>query len=314
MTPPSISDFLDSQRLELRRSPNTVEAYERDLQQFAEWLTAGKPETFAADKVATSDIRSWLATLAKGGDKASTIRRKAQSLRAFFRHLLRNRVIDHNPAVDILLAKLPKRLPVFVKSQEMEKILAPLPDDDDAESWLHHIVTNILYTTGLRCSELASLTDADINRQSATLKVVGKRNKERLLPLPQALINEIAHWQQLRDKLYPNLCAPRPLLVWRGHAATRNNIYSIVHQALAGTSTSRKSPHTLRHTCATALLNNGADLNSVKELLGHASLATTQIYTHISFAEMRRLYDNAHPRSQRGNPRNAEREKRKDDF
>lgn len=299
-----LDDFLSYLQHELNRSPLTMEAYERDINQFAEWLTNGKPETFTPTDVTTSDVRAWIASLSREGNIARTLRRKAQSLRAFFRYLLKHGIIATNPTSTLNLPKLPRSLPDIVRSDEMETILDnkenSLTLSEDKESDLRSLViTEILYTLGLRRAELISLNDPDISFSAGEIKVTGKRSKQRVVPTPEKLLYYIKEWQDLRDTLWPDLESPKPLLVVKGKRISASQIYSVVKTSLESTSTRKKSPHALRHSFATAMLNEGADLNSVKEFLGHSSLSTTQIYTHVSFAEMRKAYDNAHPRSKK---------------
>lgn len=291
-----IADFERYLRYELNRSPHTVEGYCRDITQFAAWVTdnaAGKH--FDPSSVTTGDIRAWLSSMA-GDDSALTLRRKTQSLRAYFRFLMKRGVISSNPASDVILAKAPKRLPEFVKEKEIEEIVGNY-DTSDFRSMRQHIVMLLLYSTGLRREELRTVTDADIDFSLREMKVTGKRSKQRNIPLPDELITEIKRWQSVRDLKYPDLAAPKPLIAGPSGALSRGAIYDIVREALASSSALRKSPHILRHTFATAMLNSGASLDSVKEFLGHASLSTTQIYTHLSFAELKKAYSSAHPRS-----------------
>lgn len=301
-----IDDFLEGLELELRRSPHTVTAYGNDLRQFAAWLTGGRPEEFRADDVTTADIRAWLASMARAREKATTIRRKTQSLRAFYRYLLRSGSVDVNPAADIVLARTPKPLPKFVAAADMERLLADAPPADNPLALRDHLIVTLLYATGMRRAELAAVRDSDIDFHSGEIRVHGKRGKDRLIPVAQQLLDEISRWMKARDELWPDMEEPRALIVNKGEPASGWVIYDVVHRALAATPAAKKSPHTLRHTCATALLNDGADLNSVKELLGHSSLATTQIYTHVSFADMKRAYSAAHPRALGARPGDGE--------
>ncbi len=297
-------DFLSYLRHELNRAELTAEAYERDITQFAEWLTNGRPEEFNPTDVTTADIRAWLAGMAREGNIARTLRRKAQSLRAFFKFLMRRDLITNNPTTNLNLPKTPHYLPDIVRTDEMEGILqsqeTAIADSEDRETDLRNLlVTEILYALGLRRAELVSLNDPDISFSSAEIKVTGKRSKQRVVPAPQQLLQYIKQWQDLRDSLWPDLESPKPLLVIKGKRITPMQVYTIVKHTLATSSSRKKSPHALRHSFATAMLNEGADLNSVKEFLGHSSLSTTQIYTHVSFSEMRKAYDNAHPRAKK---------------
>lgn len=297
-------DFLSYLRHELNRAELTVEAYERDIDQFADWLTNGKLKEFNSTDVTTADIRAWLASMAREGNIARTLRRKAQSLRAFFRFLLKKGIITDNPTSNLNLPKIPHSLPDIVRTDEIESILqgqeAAMNYSEDKETDLRTLlVTEILYALGLRRAELISLNDPDISFSSGEIKVTGKRSKQRIVPAPQQLLQYIRQWQDLRDSLWPELEDPKPLLVIKGKRISPMQVYSIVKSSLATSSTRKKSPHALRHSFATAMLNEGADLNSVKEFLGHSSLSTTQVYTHVSFSEMRKAYDNAHPRAKK---------------
>lgn len=285
-----IDRFREYMLLELNRSKHTVEAYTRDITQFAEWIGGWNMET-----VTTADMRAWLSSLATS-DSALTLRRKAQSLRAFFRWLLMQGIVSHNPAADLILAKAPKRLPEFVKEQEMEQIIAGC-DYSDFKQHRAHMVMLMLYSTGIRQEELRTLTDNDIDFSLQEAKVTGKRAKQRVVPLPPQLLDEIAKWQKARDSQYPSLPSPRPLIAGPNGAISKKSMYDIVRNTLSSSTATRKSPHILRHTFATTMLNDGASLDSVKEFLGHASLSTTQIYTHLSFSELKRSYVAAHPRS-----------------
>lgn len=268
----------------------------RDIRQFAGWLTSEHPDLFDPTTVTTSDIRAWLALLART-EAASSIRRKTQSLRAFFHWLMRQGAISQNPASDIMLAKLPKHLPEVVKGTEIEEILDSLKQHGDFQSIRARFILQLLYSTGMRQEEMRTLKDSDINFSLQEIKVTGKRNKQRVIPIPPALIAEIRKWQEVRDSRYSNLPSPCPLIPGPKGAISKTQLYQIVHSALASCATSKKSPHALRHSFATAMLRNGAALDSVKEFLGHASLSTTQIYTHLSFSELKANYRVAHPRS-----------------
>ena len=290
---------------ELNRSPHTVEAYIRDISQFKSWITSGNPASFDPVSVTMSDIRAWIGSLARE-DSPATLRRKTQSLRSFYRWLLKQGVVAANPASDVTLAKKGKHLPEFVREAEMEKLLAPTKSGEGSEkeeSWKDirdRLIISILYSTGIRQAELLGLRDCDISFSSREAKVTGKRNKQRIIPLPQQLLDEIAAWQRLRDHVMPGLPSPAPLLPAANGGAgpmSKMQLYRIVKERLGETSAAAKSPHVLRHTFATSMLNHGANLDTVKEMLGHASLTTTEIYTHLTFEQLRRNYRQAHPRA-----------------
>ncbi|MDE6339533.1 MAG: tyrosine-type recombinase/integrase, partial [Muribaculaceae bacterium] len=260
-------------RYELNRSEHTVEAYCRDIKQFAQWIAPESADSFEPESVTTGDIRAWLTSIAPD-ESPLTIRRKTQSLRAYFRFMLKRGVIKSNPAADVVLAKASKHLPEFVKENEIEEIVSSY-NPNDFRSIREHIIMLLLYSTGIRREELRTITDADIDFSLREVKVLGKRSKQRNIPLPPELLEEIRAWQRIRDAQYPDLQSPKPLIAGPSGAMSRAAIYGIVRDALSSSSAMRKSPHVLRHTFATSMLNNGASLDSVKEFLGHTSLSTT---------------------------------------
>lgn len=292
-----IAAFLQYLALELNRSDLTVEAYGHDTRQFAMWITNGHPADFDPASVTVADVRAWLTQLAAGGDTPRTIRRKTQSLRAFFLFLRKRGVIPTNPAADLKLAKIGKPLPNFMREEELEKALSVTPEESDIYQVRDYIIVDLLYSTGMRRAEILALTDDDVDRSSCQLRITGKRRKQRLMPLPLPLLERISAWQNLRDKTWPDLPTPRPLIAGPRGQVTYAAIAGAVKRLLGDTSCPKRTPHVLRHSFATAMLNDGADLNTVREMLGHTSLATTQIYTHLSFAQLRDNYLEAHPRA-----------------
>ncbi|MDE6480083.1 MAG: tyrosine-type recombinase/integrase [Muribaculaceae bacterium] len=293
-----IGDFLRYLELELNRSKLTADAYGRDLREFAEFL--GKDDDMSdAETITTTDVRAWLADMARNGLSPRSLRRKTQAARAFFRWIQKQGIIPNNPAAEVQLAKIGRKLPEFVREQEMETLLDnPVLGGDPALNIRNKLIINILYSCGIRRDELAKITDADIDFHQKEIRVHGKRDKTRIIPVADQLLNEIKEWQTVRDSLY-SLPSPTPLICSKRGKLTGRAIYDIVHNLLLGTGATHKSPHSLRHTFATSLLNNGAEINSVKELLGHSSLQSTQIYTHLTFSDIRKAYDEAHPRSKR---------------
>lgn len=300
-------EFLDYLTREQSCSPHTVAAYRTDLRLWAEYATGGSPETLRPMDVTTADLRVWIASLSRQGASAATVRRKVQALRAFFRYLMRYHGLKSNPATMLTLARLPRRLPLYVRPEETEKMLGDLPDTpaegDDFTSVRNRLILEMLYDTGIRCSELTGLLDVNVDTRACELKVHGKRNKDRIIPIGTGLARLIDGYRALReaDKATSQGSADTaPLFVsTRGNALNRRIVYGIVHDAMAsaGVHASRLSPHVMRHSFATDMLNAGADLNSVKQLLGHASLASTQVYTHISDRELQLNYQHAHPRA-----------------
>ena len=318
-----ISAFFDYLRYELNRSPLTLEAYKNDIRQFESWISPDNPEATDFTSVTSNDIRAWLASLAKAGLNTRSIRRKIIALRTLFRWMLKNGVIKHSPVNEVPLPKLSKPLPDIIKPQEIEEALEALkrhysvdslniqsPENGDNEiktsmsrtqdhykSILNELIVDMLYSLGLRRAELIALNDSDISFTKGEIKVTGKRSKQRIVPAPQKLLDKIKEWQILRDKTQETSDTNSPLFIIKGKRISAGQVYKIVTDTLAGVSARKKSPHALRHSFASGMLNGGADIDSVREFLGHASLATTQIYTHISLNEIKKAYNLAHPRS-----------------
>ncbi len=291
-----LSAFLQYLELELNLSRLTASAYGRDLREMAEFLGKDSDLTVAAG-ISTADVRAWIASMSRQGLSPRTLRRKTQAARAFFRWMQKRGEISINPAAEVQLAKIGRKLPEFVREQEMEEILEnPILGGDPALNVRNKLIVNILYSCGIRRDELAKITDTDIDFHQKEIRVHGKRDKTRIIPVADELLSEIQEWQTIRDGLY-SFPSPAPLICSKRGRLTGRAIYEVVHKILMPTGATHKSPHSLRHTFATSLLNNGAEINSVKEILGHASLQSTQIYTHLTFSDMKKAYDNAHPRA-----------------
>lgn len=289
--------FLTYLRHELNSSPHTVEAYGRDLRQWQAYVTSEGKYEFRPAEVTSSDLRQWVLGLARSGDSTRTVRRKMQAVRAFYKWMLRCGAVASNPAADVALPKLDKPLPVYVRPEETAAVIDEELDTEDFIAVRDRLIVDMLYSTGMRCSELLTLRDAAVDTRKGELKVLGKRNKERIIPFGQELTDMIALYRRLRDDLIESR-AEEFFLRPTGEPLYRKLIYNVVHEALQGRAhAARLSPHTLRHSFATDMLNNGADLNAVQHLLGHASLATTQVYTHISYRELKQNYRTAHPRA-----------------
>ncbi len=299
-----IKDFLRYLELELNRSHLTAEAYGRDLREMAEFLGKDSDLSDATD-ISTADVRAWIASMSREGLSPRSLRRKTQAARALFRWIQKQGMISKNPAAEVQLAKIGRKLPEFVREQEMEEILEnPIMGGDPALSIRNKLIINILYSCGIRRDELSKITDADIDFHQKEIRVHGKRDKTRIIPVADQLLAEIKEWQTVRDSLY-SFQPPVPLICSKRGKLSGRAIYAIVHNILLPTGATHKSPHSLRHTFATSLLNNGAEINSVKELLGHASLQSTQIYTHLTFSDMKKAYDTAHPRAKKSEKNSA---------
>ena len=292
-----IEGFLKYLRYELNYSVHTVLSYGNDLRQFAEFLTRGDSEQLRLDDVSVNDIREWMMSLSNAGDCQRTIRRKVQSVRALYKYMQRRALIDRNPATMVELAKLPKRLPTYVRSENINALLDQDIDLADFTAVRNKLMLMMFYETGIRRAELIGLSDVNVDASAMQIKVHGKRNKDRIVPFGSELLEWIVRYRELRSQQVAAVCDAffvRP----NGKALYPSLVYNVVHDALqAAGGTDKFSPHVLRHSFASAMLNNGAQLNNVKELLGHESLAATQIYTHITFSELKDNYQSAHPRA-----------------
>ena len=294
-----LDSFLTYIRCELNLSVHTVDAYRRDLSQWADYATDSHPENLHPQSVTTADLRLWIAQRSRQGDSPRTIRRKVQALRAFFRFMMKRKGLLNNPAQELILAKTDRPLPVYVRQSETEAILDDPLDFSDFKQVRNRLIIMLIYETGLRCSEVQQLKDADIDTAKGELKVLGKRNKERVIPFGAELSDMIKHYRELRNEIAGagDEFFVRP----DGQPLYRMLVYRLVRGALteAGVSSSKRSPHMLRHSFATDMLNNGADLTAVQRLLGHESLETTQRYTHLTYRELQQNYKLAHPRAQK---------------
>lgn len=293
-----IENFLQYARHELNRSALTVRAYGTDLRQFADFV-APDASVEALAQVTTADVREWVAQLSGEGNSARTLRRKVQAVRAMYRYMVKHGMVSCDPSRDIEPAKLPKRLPSWVRPEVMDGILDAEVDADDYNAMLAHTIVLMLYSTGMRRAELIGLQDAAVDNDKRELRVLGKRDKERVIPYGNELATWIDRYRTLRDSTVGH-GGGTFFITRRGEALYPTLVYNIVHNTLAPCgSTEQMSPHTLRHSFASAMLSDGAGLESVKELLGHSSLAATQIYTHVTLSELQHNYKLAHPRAQR---------------
>ena len=284
-------------RYELNRAPLTIEAYSLDISQFQEWLSPRDPEKVDFTSITSNDVRAWMAKLAKEGDTPRTLRRKIISLRSLFKWMMKNGMIKYSPLRDVPLPKIPKPLPDLVKPNEIEKAIENLEEEDSENSLLKSLIIEMFYSLGIRRAELVGLDDNDISFSKGEIKVTGKRSKQRVIPIPQKLLDKIKEWQQLRDKVEEKPENEIPLFIMKGKRISPYQVYKIVNESLADSTAKKKSPHALRHSFASGMLNGGAEIDAVREFLGHASLATTQIYTHVSLNEIKKAYSAAHPRS-----------------
>lgn len=291
-----ISLFLQYLQYEKNYSSHTVLSYRTDLFQFCDFLGTD-PSEFNPTLVSQSTIQQWILSFMERGVSPRSISRKISSLKSFWRFLMKRGLVDKNPALKLVLPKTNKPLPAFYKQQEMDNVLSENNRTGGFEAVRNRMIIDLFYETGMRVSELVSLTDSSVDFDARQLRVIGKRNKERIIPLGETICQDLRVYQEIRNRVTDIKCDA--LFVRKnGMKMYSKAIYNIVHNEMAQFSTLKKqSPHVLRHTFATILLNNGADINAVKDLLGHSSLAATQVYTHVSFSELNKIYKQAHPRA-----------------
>lgn len=289
-------DFLNYLEREKKYSPHTLTAYRNDLSQFHDYLQRIY-EIDDASSINAHMVRSFVADLMNDGIQSRSINRKISTLKSFFKYSIQQGLLQENPMKKVVSPKTPKRLPVFVEQAKMESLLKNKPEADDSFAyWRDYLVLELLYGTGIRLSESLGLKESDLNLQASTIKVLGKRNKERIIPITSGLVSLLREY--LNKKQREGFLATELLLTNKGLPAYPKLIYSIVKSHLGTVSTLKKrSPHVLRHSYATHLLDNGAELNAIKELLGHSNLAATQVYTHNSIERLKEVYRKAHPKS-----------------
>ncbi len=299
-SPLVIAPFIDYLRFEKRFSQHTVRAYQDDLIQFFDFLEL-QFGSMDLPAIQGSFVRSWLASMKDNGMSSRTLNRKISSLKTFFRYQVRQGVLEVTPMANVVAPKVEKRLPVWVREEEVMKWGSE--EEEKKESPWHKrtriLVTKVLYYTGIRTSELLGLKENAIDFSYRHIKVLGKGNKERIIPMEEDLLKEIKEYMQEKRKEFEAPDLTYLFVYGKGKRLYQRLMYDMVKKTIqeTGTTIDKKSPHVLRHTFATHLLNNGADINSVKELLGHASLAATQVYTHNTIEKLKDVYRKAHPKA-----------------
>ena len=306
-----IQHFLDYIAIEKKYSNRTVEAYRDDLRDFCRFL-GWEPEEFDPEKVGEDDVKMWMLDLLEQQHQSPrSVKRKLSALRSFYKYLLRLKKVKRDITARVTPPKADKPLPVFFREEEMQRALSNSPQDgltgeadptakrSNSETVLRDdLIISLLYQTGMRQAELLNLTDADIDLNQGQIRIFGKRRKERIVPIGDKLIEQIKKYMEVRDleistsrendRFFPNL--------------TKYTLYNVVRTRMGEVSTLKKhSPHVLRHTFATTMLDHGADIRTIQELLGHASLSTTSIYTHTTFEQIKRVYNATHPRAKGNN-------------
>ena len=277
----------------------TVTAYLNDILSFETYLV-NYHDAIGLGDITYGVIRSWIVFLVENKNANKTINRKISSLKSFYKFLLKINAIDANPLLKHKSLKVPKKVQIPFSVTETVAVFEENDFPDDFEGIRNRLIIELFYTTGMRRAELISLVRNNVDYANKSIKVVGKRNKERILPLLPCTISLLIKYQQLIKTTLENINSEVLILSKKGNKISESFVYRLINDYFSSVSQKvKKSPHVLRHTFATHLLNNGADLNSVKELLGHASLSSTQIYTHSSLAELKKIYEGAHPRSQK---------------
>ena len=292
-----IDDFLNYLRYERNRSDLTVRSYERSLKDFESYFK-NRENHLSWESVDSDIIRDWMESMMDKGDMASSVNNRLSAVRSFFRFALSRGMVPMDPAHAVTGPKKQKPLPYFMREADMDRLLdQPQMWSDSYEDTRARTIIILFYETGIRLAELIGLNDQDVDFDQHQLKVTGKRNKQRIVPFGEELEQTLKKYIRMRDE-QPLKLEPALLLNDKGHRFTRNQVDKIVKKHLSRVTTMKKrSPHVLRHSFATAMLNHGAGLESVRRLLGHESVATTEIYTHTTFEQLKKVYENAHPRA-----------------
>lgn len=293
----SIQPFLDYIQAEKRYSIHTLQSYGKDLEQFQVFLHL----QYALDDVTRASfaqVRSWIVHLMNEGQSARSVNRKISTLRSYYKFLMKKGKLRSNPTEGVQGPKTPKRNPAFVPATHMNTLLDQLQFPEGYEGQRDRMIIELFYFTGMRLSELIGLKEKDIDTYHQTIRVLGKRNKERLIPMSPVLQQRLQEYIRLRHETFGSGAEAFLFLTAKGKKMYPKMVYNLVNAALgAVTTVEQKSPHVLRHTFATHMLNNGADINAIKEILGHASLAATQVYTHNTLEKMKQVYKKAHPKA-----------------
>jgi len=289
--------FLQYLKIEKRYSLHTVRSYQNDLDQFFAWLSENGTEA-GIQEVTSPQVRGWIVSLMNAGISASSVHRKISCLRVFSRWLRKEGIMKNDPLEKVVLPKQKKRLPLFVGERALDELLDNYNFGDDFHGIRNRTIIEMLYLTGMRRAELTGLRNSDIDLHEATIKVTGKRNKQRIIPVTKAFVTRLEDYIKLRNDFTGNDSNDWFFITDKGNKLYDKYVYNTVKEYLEMVTTiEKKSPHVLRHTFATHMLNRGADLNTIKEFLGHANLSATQIYTHNTFEKLKKIYKQAHPRA-----------------
>lgn len=294
---PQIKSFVQYLQFERRYSQHTIISYQTDLAQFFTYLISQYDAPSIAE-ISPVFIRSWLAEMRAEKMSAKSLNRKISSLKSFFKYQLKNGVIKQNPLTTIVAPKVGKRLPSFVAEKDMQTLQHDVSFPDTWKGKTDKLLVELFYATGMRLSELIGLKAEQVDQANSQVKVLGKGNKERIIPVSKNLVLQLKEYCYEKNKLYGKDANTNLFVNQKGLSLYPKYVYKVVQANLSFVTTIQKrSPHVLRHTFATHLTNNGADLNAVKELLGHSSLAATQIYTHNTIDKLKNIYKKAHPKA-----------------
>jgi|LSQX01.3.fsa_nt_gb integrase/recombinase XerC len=293
----STEKFLQYLEREKRYSAHTLISYRNDLQQFSEYFLS-QYELEGLESVKAPMVRSWLSEAMQQGMARTSINRKLSSLKSFFRFAITHGLAKENPMEKVGSVKKNKVLPVFVKEEEMSRLLDHSGFDAGFSGMRDHLILELFYTTGMRLSELCGLQHQDFDAAKNLIKVTGKRAKQRIIPVIPAVADHYRDYCREKEKTFGAMAEAHIFVTDRGKKIYSKYVYRLVNKYLSGVTTrSRRSPHVLRHTFATHMLDRGADLNAIKEILGHANLSATQVYTHNSIEKIKNVYKQAHPKA-----------------
>jgi integrase/recombinase XerC len=296
-TPKALQYFVDYLKFQKRYSQHTIISYQTDLVAFFDFIETNFGNTSLPD-IKPSFVRTWLASLKDQGMEAKSINRKISTLKSFFKQQLKEGGLEVSPMTTIISPKMNKRLPQFVEKADINTLFSYVEFPDSWQGKTDRLLLQLFYNTGIRQAELVSLKERQVDSFKKSIKVLGKGNKERIIPVSSELLDMIKDYTADKKKAFEQYDAEVLLINEKGKKLYPKYVYNAVKKYLSKITTiSKKSPHVLRHTFATHLMNNGADLNAVKELLGHSSLAATQIYTHNSIEKLKDIHKKAHPKA-----------------